>query len=263
MVISMDVARHRQIADELRRRIVGGGVGVGAVLPSEAQLVAEFRASRGTVRQALAALRAEGLIGGGQGRRPVVLATVASPSFDTFLSFTSWAREAGRIPGQRTVEVARRGAGEDAARALGINQGQPVVEVLRLRLLDGVPAMLERATFVEDVGRLLFDFDPDGGSIYAYLMGQGVDLARFRHTFDAVAADETEADLLGVPVGAPLLRERRRATSRTGTPLEFGDDRYRPDIVTFTIENARDNDPTLHGWRSTTVAEVAVAEGGR
>jgi GntR family transcriptional regulator len=257
----MDVALHRRIAEELRRRIVAGELAVGARLPSEARLVAEFGASRGTVRQALAALRAEGLVGGGQGRPPEVLATVASPSFDTFLSFTRWAREAGRTPGQRTVEVARRGAAEEAARALGIAPGQPVVEVLRLRLLDGVPAMLERASFVEDVGRLLFDFDPDRGSIYAYLIDRGVDLARFRHTFDAVAAGEAEADLLGVPAGAPLLRERRRATSRTGTPLEYGDDRYRPDIVTFTVENARDHDPTLHGWRSTVdrLAPVPVA----
>lgn len=258
----MDVALHRRIADELRRRIAEGGLAVGALVPSEAQLVAEHGASRGTVRQALAALRAEGLIGGGQGRRPVVLATVASPSFDTFLSFTRWAQEAGRTPGQKTVEVARRGAAEEAARALGIAPGEPVVEVLRLRLLDGVPAMLERASFVEDVGRLLFDadFDPDHGSIYAHLLDRGVDLARFRHTFDAVAADQLETDLLGVPARAPLLRERRRASSRTGTPLEYGDDRYRPDIVTFTIENARENEPTLHGWRTTT---DLVMEGGR
>jgi GntR family transcriptional regulator len=36
-----------------------------------------------------------------------------------------------------------------------------------------------------------------------------------------------------------LLRERRRATSGDGTPLEYGDDRYRPDRVTFTIDNSR------------------------
>jgi len=241
---------HRQIADELRARIGDGRLPLGTVLPSEAQLVVEFGASRGTVRQALAALRAGGLIGGGQGRQPVVLSTVASQSFDTFLSFTRWAEEAGRTPGQVTIEVARRGAGVEAARALGLAPGDPVVEVLRLRLLDGRPAMLERATFVEPIGRLLFDFDPDRGSIYAYLIDQGVDLSRFRHTLDAVAAGELEAAQLGVAVGTPLLRERRRASSRTGAPLEYGDDRYRPDVVTFTVENAREHDATLLGWRS-------------
>ena len=99
--------------------------------------------------------------------------------------------------------------------------------------------MVERATFVEPVGRLLFDFDPDSGSIYAYLTAESIDLRSARHTFDAVSAGELESELLAVPVGTPLLRERRRATSADGSPLEYGDDRYRPDRVTFTIDNFR------------------------
>jgi GntR family transcriptional regulator len=113
------------------------------------------------------------------------------------------------------------------------------VDILRVRLLDGEPVMVERATFVESVGRLLFDFDPDRGSIYAYLTAEGIDLASARHTFDAVPASELDSELLEVAVGAPLLRERRRATSADGTPLEYGEDRYRPDRVTFTIDNSR------------------------
>jgi GntR family transcriptional regulator len=244
-------ALHQRIADELRRRIFDGELALGDAVPSEAQLGEAFGASRGTVRQALTALRTEGLIGGGRGRPPVVRSTVASQPFDTFLSFTAWARQLGRTPGQRTIEVARRGAGVDAADALDLAPGEPVVEVLRLRLLDGRPAMLERASFVEPVGRLLFDFDPDGGSIYAHLTDHGVDLASARHTFDAVAADHTDAGLLGISLAAPLLRERRRATTIDGRPLEYGDDRYRPDLVTFTVENTRDANPAvLAGWRS-------------
>ncbi|MFC7616496.1 hypothetical protein ACFQV2_26535 [Actinokineospora soli] len=68
------------------------------------------RRLRGTVRQALAALRHEGLIGGGQGKPPVVRETAVAQPFETFLSFTRWAKQIGREPGQRTVEIARRGA---------------------------------------------------------------------------------------------------------------------------------------------------------
>jgi GntR family transcriptional regulator len=251
MVMLVPTALHQRIADELRRRILDGELGLGDPVPSEAQLGGAFGASRGTVRQALTALRTEGLIGGGRGRPPVVRSTVASQPFDTFVSFTAWARRLGRTPGQRTIEVARRGAGADAAGALDLAPGEPVVEVLRLRLLDGRPAMVERATFVEPVGRLLFDFDPDRGSIYAHLTEAGVDLAGARHTFDAVAADGSDADLLGIPAGAPLLRERRRATTIDGRPLEYSDDRYRPDLVTFTVENSRDANPVvLSGRRS-------------
>lgn len=228
-----------QVADELRGQILRGELPRGTNLPSEARLSARFGASRGTVRSALATLRHEGLIGGGQGRPPVVRDTAVGQPFENLVSFTAWSRQIGRTPGQRTIELARRGASTAAAAALGIDEGEPVIEVLRLRTLDGDPAMLERSTFVERVGRLLFDFDPDTGSIYAWLTSRGVDLHAARHTIDAVAAVEVDADLLDLEVGSPLLRERRRATSADGVPLEYGDDRYRSDRVTFTIDNNR------------------------
>ncbi|HZX08240.1 UTRA domain-containing protein [Kribbella sp.] len=42
------------------------------------------------------------------------------------------------------------------ADALGLEVGTPVVGLLRLRLLDGEPARLERGAFIERLGRLLF-----------------------------------------------------------------------------------------------------------
>ena len=229
---------HETLATELRRRIASGALAVGAPLPSEAQLCAEFGVSRGTVRQAVGALRAEGAVGGGRGRPPVVRPRALAQSFDSLGSFSAWALTMGRTPGQRTLEVARRPARREAADRLELEEGDPVVEVLRVRSLDGEPVMIERTAFVERVGRLLWEVDPDAGSLFAYLRGRGVDLSVARHDVYAVAADARDAELLGVPVGAPLLRERRRTASAAGEPLEFSDDRYRPDMVTFTIENA-------------------------
>jgi len=250
---------HRRIADDLRGRIASGEMAVGSPLPSEAELCRRWGASRGTVRQALSALRSDGLIGGGRGRPPVVRGRQLPQPFDTLLSFSRWAENLGRLPGQRTLEIARRPAGRVAADALGLDEGEPVVELLRLRLLDGLPSMIERTTFAEPVGRLLFDMDLDQGSIYGYLTGRGVELVRASHVFDAVAADDTDARLLEIPAGTPLLRERRRATGPGGTPYEFSDDRYRPDLVAFTVENALEARPSLV-W--TPVAAAATTVGG-
>ena len=231
---------HHGVLLELRRRIVAGQYPLGEPLPSEAQLCEEFGVSRGTVRQALGSLRVDGLVGGGRGRPPVVRSRVVPQSFDTFLSFSRWVRGMGRVPGQRTVEVARRGARGAAADALELEEGTPVVQLLRLRLLDGEPAMVERSTFLEPVGRLLFDFDPDSGSLYDHLIASGVTITAARHVIDAVAADATDAELLEIPEGTPLLRERRSTRDASGAMFEYAEDRYLPSLAAFTIDNTRD-----------------------
>lgn len=230
-------ALHRVIGDELRARITNGRLPIGAALPSEAELCREFSVSRGPVRQALAALRAEGIIAGGQGAVAHVVGSVPTQSMTSFLSFSEWAQSTQRRPGQRTVELAKRAATEEVAAALSVPVGELVVEIIRLRLLDEVPVMVERTSFTLEAGRHLFDFDTDSGSIFAHLKGNGVELVAARHTFDAVAAEGIDAEMLDVPSGSPLLRERRITSTGAGVPVEYSDDRYVPGQVTFTINN--------------------------
>lgn len=52
----------RQLADLLRARILAGDLPPGAPVPSELRLVQEYGLSRTSVRQAMAILRAEGLV---------------------------------------------------------------------------------------------------------------------------------------------------------------------------------------------------------
>ncbi|WP_344144332.1 GntR family transcriptional regulator, partial [Polymorphospora rubra] len=56
------IPRYRQIADELRQRIKSGTLPAGAALPTEVELMEQWGVARGTVREAIALLRAEGLI---------------------------------------------------------------------------------------------------------------------------------------------------------------------------------------------------------
>ncbi|MFG1884477.1 GntR family transcriptional regulator [Micromonospora sp. NPDC049102] len=60
--------RYRVIADQLRERIESGSIPPGGLLPTESALTSEFRASRGTVRQAIAVLRDEGMVTTEHGR---------------------------------------------------------------------------------------------------------------------------------------------------------------------------------------------------
>ena len=234
---SAPLPRHAAIAHELRERIRGGEFGPGSPLPSEAQLAERFSVSRGTVRQALAALRSEGLIVGGRGRVPVVRPAGFSQSFDQLVSFSVWARLLGRTPSARTLELARRPADPETADQLALSSGDPVFHYTRLRLLDGEPMMVEHTTMVAWAGRLLLDCDLDNGSVYEQLGERGVQFSEAQQTIAAVAANGQDSALLGIPRRSPILEVRRRALDPDGRPLEWAHDRYRGDAFEVTIHN--------------------------
>jgi len=230
-------SRAAAIAAALRGEISSGTLAAGAPLPSEAQLTATYGVSRGTVRQALAALRSEGLINGGRGRSPRVTRSMLAQSFDQTVSFSAWAERLGRTPAARTLELARRPAGVDAAHKLGLEPGAPVFQYKRVRLLDGEPVMVELTTFVEWVGRLLLDCDLDGGSVYAQLIERGVTFGEAHQSIAAIAASAEQAALLGVGRRVPLLEVRRHVFDAEGVPLEWSYDTYRGDAFTITIQS--------------------------
>src|SRR5262249_58891137 len=117
---------HSRIADELGRQILDEHLVPGYLLPSESERARTLGPSRGTVRQALNTLRAEGAIAARRGARWVVLAAPLVQSFSELLSFSAWARSQGHEPGGRVVELARRPAREADAEHLRAEPDDPL-----------------------------------------------------------------------------------------------------------------------------------------
>ncbi|TQJ92063.1 GntR family transcriptional regulator [Streptomyces sp. SLBN-31] len=234
--------RHEEIADELRRAIDREEYTVGSRLPPETELAAHYGVSRGTVRQAVAALTAEGLIGSRQGARRVVLAGRRSQSFAELRSFAQWARAMGR---EATGHVVSQGylpaTAQDASR-LQLREGTQVLHVLRVRGLDGEPVLVERTVYADWISPAVETVDPDAASVTQLLYeSTGLVFAYGEHVIDAVAASAQDAELLGIRRTSPLLRVRRVTTTREGRPVEWSDDRYRSDAVSFSVHNSIDN----------------------
>lgn len=226
---------YKTIADDLRQSIASGRLAPGDDVPTEGELAAKWNTSRGPIRNALAALRNEGLIETTRGRPSRVIERKAQQAVDVSIPFTRWARTMGARPGAFTQQVSLRRSNADQAALLGIAPGELVVDVLRLRSLDDRPTMLERLTYIEAAGRNLFDVDLDTVSITEFLDSRGWRSAEVDHEIDAVAADETDARLLELEPGSPVLRLHRISRDPQGRTFEASDDRYRSDIVRFTV----------------------------
>jgi GntR family transcriptional regulator len=79
----------------------------------------------------------------------------------------------------------------------------------------------------------------EGRSVFEVLETEfGATIARARQSLEAIAAGARDAELLGVPPGAPLMLERRLSLDAQDRPVELGQDLYRGDRFRFVTEKA-------------------------
>jgi len=229
---------YQKVAEDIKAAIAAGEYPASAKLPSESELAQRYGVSRGTIRQAFAALRADGVIASRRGARRVVIAGPRIQSFGELLSFSRWARAMGEVPSGRVVSLERRPATAAEADRLAIPAGSDLYALVRVRLLSGRPVMVERAIYPDKVGILVSGLDLTTDSITERLEELGVVFTDAEHVIDAVAASAEDARLLDVRAGVPLLRERRFTTDREGRPVEWSDDRYLGSATAFSVRNS-------------------------
>jgi GntR family transcriptional regulator len=236
--VSRSPSLYRKVAEDIKAAIAAGGYAAGTRLPSEYELAERYSVSRGTIRQAFAALRADGVIASRRGARRVVTGGTRVQSFGELLSFSRWARAMGEVPGGRVIAMRRRPARPAEAERLALAAGAQVYHLTRVRLLSGHPVMIERGTYPDRVGVLVAGMDLATDSITERLEELGVVFADAEHVIDAVAATAEDARLLETGPRVPMLRERRLTTDLTGTPVEWSEDRYLGRAVAFSVRNS-------------------------
>jgi GntR family transcriptional regulator len=238
LLVTTGPALYRKVAEDIRTAISAGVYAAGTRLPSESELAEQYAVSRGTVRQAFAALRADGVIASRRGARRVVVGGPRVQSFGELLSFSRWARAVGEVPTGDVESLEHRIALPAEARHLGLQPDAMVYHLLRVRLLSGRPVMVERAVYPEKVGILVAGLDLARESITEGLERLGIVFTDAEHVIDAIAADAEDARMLGIPAQSALLRERRLTTDLAAQPVEWSDDRYRGAEVAFSVRNS-------------------------
>jgi GntR family transcriptional regulator len=238
LVVTTGPALYRKVAEDIKTAIAAGAYAAGTRLPSESELAEQYAVSRGTVRQAFAALRADGVIASRRGARRVVVGGPRVQSFGELLSFSRWARALGEEPSGRVEEFQRRAVLPAEARRLGVGPDATVYHLIRVRLLSGRPVMVERAVYPEKVGVLVAGLDLARDSITEGLERLGIVFTDAEHVIDSISADAEDARLLAIPGHSALLRERRLTTDPAAQPVEWSDDRYLGTEAAFSVRNS-------------------------
>jgi GntR family transcriptional regulator, N-acetylglucosamine utilization regulator len=198
--------KHVQVREYVRRLIED--LPEGAPAPSERGLMQHFGVARMTVRQAIDALVAEGLLERAPARGTFVCKNPRPMTRP--LSFAEDARARGWTTTTETLQSGLGQAGPGVAKALGITPGDAVIHWRRLRRLDDVP-LCYQDVYLNEV--LLPGFLQTGlpDSLYSLLAARGLRPTAAEDQLTADLADETDAELLDLAVGDAVLRHSRRA----------------------------------------------------
>jgi GntR family transcriptional regulator len=214
---------YAQVKALLLKRIGSGSWKPGEMLPNENELAAEYNVSQGTVRKALMALETDKMLVRRQGVGTFVARHSRDQALFQFFHIVglddSRLSPTSKVLTQRTVR-----AKSDQAVRLKIEPGAALHAIVRIRYLNGLPAIFERifvpVALMPDLA--VEEGKEMGDEMYViYQERFGISIARVAERLAAVAASAEEARHLKLEVDAPLLDVSRVAFDVNGRPVEL------------------------------------------
>jgi GntR family transcriptional regulator len=233
VVEEVPTSLYRQVTDDLLRQIMAGEICPGAMLPTETMLCARYGVSRITVRRALADLAARGLV-----VRRAGVGTVVTGRRTEFREF----HLTGFLDERRIVDVEilcnLTVQADEAAKALGLPADAPVRHIQSLNYRGTERFTMADAFTAERPGETAEEQDYRTAlpSADAFGIRLGRRIERAEQELDAVAADDTLASGLGIPLGTPVIRARRTYYARGGEPVRYVVVRYHPRHYRFVVD---------------------------
>lgn len=211
-----------QIAEDLRSRITNGTLSDGDKMPSQRELAAEFSTTLMTVRQALEILEDEEVVRTEHGRGMFVSAPRIN-EFDREKLF-GFDAEMG-LKHQRISTRLLGGAPAmiypQVASLLGFDSRTVPPAIRRLRLLDGMPIVLQTSFLAPRFASLLAAYDP-AKSLYEQLTRAcGSPVAMTKEILRPVVLDAEAAGFLERRPGEAVMLSARMSRSSEGEALVY------------------------------------------
>ena len=201
-------APDRRLVEDARYRLLdlinSGALRPGDRLGTERELAARLSVSRSTLRQVLAVLAEGGVVRRVPGRAGGTFVAHAKVDRDlsVIVGLPEYLRRQGFVAGTQVLSATMSGADDVAADNLAVPAGSLLIDIVRIRLADGIPISLERVQLPAEIFPGLLEL-PLGGSIYDLLDAHyGVRPDEVVEHLEVAEANTDEAALLAVSPGA-------------------------------------------------------------
>ena len=192
---------YSQVADALIAQI--NGHMYGKLLPSERALCEQYQVSRTTIRQALHLLAQRGYVDSVRGKGMVVSHPQLLQELHSVYNFHEEMRRQGKRPETHMVDFVVQAASGGLASVFSLPEGSPVYRMIRLRLADGVPMLLETTYLSYQRFPGIQQKELEKGPLHHLLSS--------RYGWKLTAAEETFEPILLRPLEAQMLKTEENA----------------------------------------------------
>jgi len=235
-VLPPDGPHYLMLRDQIAQRIDDGALAPGTKLPSERQLQGSAGIARGTIREALFQLEAEGMIY----RRDRSGWYVSPPAITydptRWAGFMSYVSEQGRTPSTETLSKEEVAAAPVAAEVFGCAVGDRLYGIKRLRRIDGRPVLVEQITVDPGLAPDLLTHSLDHSLTAVLREHYGVSVTRNRVDMRPCALVREAAEALGVKSGTPGLLVVRTSYDAKSRVVEFDQEYWRHDAIRIHVD---------------------------
>jgi GntR family transcriptional regulator len=221
----------------LLQKIRAGDWSPGAIISTEKELAEQYDLSRATVRQAIQQLVHDGHLIRRRGLGTFVAQRKLRHGPQRDFGITGYLRAHGLRPGWVLLHKERVITPPRAAVALALADNEPSLEIVRLRLADDEAIGIHTVYLPYPIADGVVDEFLTAGESSQYYLQEclHVTLSESHRYIEAVPAEETEAELLGVSSDTPLLVVHRTTIAADGSPVEYLRAAYRGDRFEYYV----------------------------
>lgn len=207
---SRGIALYHQLETELIDLINKGDIKENDKLPSEREICNQYNVSRTTARQAIGELERKEYVYKIHGKGTFVSPKVYKQQLLKFYSFTEEMKKLGKKPSSEVLGFELIKANEKIAIKLGINKDENIYKILRLRIADGVPMMLEFTYLPEYRFLKLQDKMLRERPMYDIFREKyNVSITKAKESFKPVLINKNDAKILNVKDGTAAMKIER------------------------------------------------------
>jgi GntR family transcriptional regulator len=236
------IPKYLQISGWIKDLIQSGRYEKGGILPSEVELARICQVNRNTLRQAISALTAAGILRKEKGLGTFVCAETPLAIKHQLKSISSFSDDLLELGIKENTKIVKQGAEEakePVAKKLILGPGGKVVAIRRLRTGNETPFIYEESYLPYHTFKEILDMDLTGSMYQIIFERFNVTLARSDQTIQAVNLKGRIASYLNVPENTAAFFMESLTYDENNIPVELLYSYYRGDKYVFEVELGR------------------------